>query len=37
VLSDFIAEEEGSGGLCADAAERLGLKEGSEAWVLTLT
>jgi arginine N-succinyltransferase len=37
VLSDFIADDEESGGLNAEAAERLGLNVGDEAWVLTLT
>jgi arginine N-succinyltransferase len=36
VLTDFIADEDGVGGLNNDAAEHLGLKIGDEAWVLTL-
>ncbi len=36
VLTDFIVDDESSGGLNADAAEHLGLKVGDEAWVLTL-
>ena len=36
VLTDFIADEDGAGGLNNDAADHLGLKVGDEAWVLTL-
>jgi arginine N-succinyltransferase len=36
VLSDYVADDDGSGGLAADAAEHLGLEVGGEAWVLTL-
>ena len=37
VLTDFIPDDDDSGGLNAEAAERLGLDVGGEAWVLTLT
>ena len=36
VLTDFMAEDEASGGLSAEAAEHLGITEGGEVWVLTL-
>jgi hypothetical protein len=36
VLSDYIAEDETSGALSAEAAEHLGLDVGGEPWVLTL-
>jgi arginine N-succinyltransferase len=36
VLTDFIVDDETSGGINSDAAEHLGLKLGDEAWVLTL-
>ncbi len=36
VLSEFIAGEDESGGLGAEAAEHLGVKEGDEVWSLTL-
>jgi arginine N-succinyltransferase len=37
VLADFIADDEGSGGLSQDAVDQLGLAVGGDAWVLTLT
>ncbi|HEY1954311.1 MAG TPA: arginine N-succinyltransferase [Polyangiaceae bacterium] len=37
VLTDFVADDEESGALGAEAAEHLGLAVGGEAWVLTLT
>ncbi len=37
VLSDFIADDDASGGLGESAAEHLGVKVGDEIWVLTLT
>jgi len=37
VLTDFVPDDDDSGGLNPDAAERLGLDVGGEAWVLTLT
>jgi arginine N-succinyltransferase len=36
VLTDFIVDDDASGGLNQDAADHLGLKVGDEAWVLTL-
>ena len=37
VLTDFIADDEESGALGAEAAERLGVEVGGEAWGLTLS
>ena len=37
VLSDFVPDDDDSGGLNPEAAERLGLDVGGEAWVLTLS
>lgn len=37
VLTDFVPDDDDSGALNPDAAERLGLDVGGEAWVLTLT
>ncbi len=37
VLTDFIAEDDESGALGAEAAERLGVGVGDEAWILTLS
>jgi arginine N-succinyltransferase len=37
VLSDCILDDDTTGGISAEAAERLGLDVGGEAWVLTLT
>ena len=39
VLTDFIADpgDEAQGGLSSEAAEKLGITEGGEAWVLTLS
>ena len=36
VLSDYIADDSESGGVSPEVAAHLGLKEGDEAWVLTL-
>ncbi len=36
VLSDYVADDDASGGLGAEAAEHLALDVGGEAWVLTL-